>query len=382
MYSVPFYGRMIADAPRMDAYVSALRHAVKPGSVVVDLGSGPGLFALLACKFGARRVYAIEPDKVIQVGIEAARTNGIADRVEFIQDFSTRVDLPEKADVVISDLRGVLPWFQHHLSAIVDARQRFLAPDGVLIPERDHLWASIVEAPELYDKLVSPWDDSRYGVSLAAGRKLVTNSWSKARLTEAMLLADPVNWQTIDYYQTKSADVSAELSFDINRTATAYGLGIWFDAELSPGICFSNSPAKEELIYGNAFFPFTDPVDVDLNDKIQVNLRADLVNDDYVWTWKTRIYNPGDLQTVKAEFQQSTLFGTPLSLSQFRKRTETYIPTQTEEARISSFILSRMDGINSVTEIAVQTAKEFPLRFPDSAAALPVVAELSSKFSE
>ena len=45
---------MIVDAARMDAYVRALREAIKPGSVVVDLGSGPGLFALIACALGVR----------------------------------------------------------------------------------------------------------------------------------------------------------------------------------------------------------------------------------------------------------------------------------------------------------------------------------------
>ena len=76
MYSLHFYGRMIADAPRMDAYAAALRQTVKPDSVVMDLGCGPGVFALLACKLGARRVYAVEPSNVIGLAREAAVANG------------------------------------------------------------------------------------------------------------------------------------------------------------------------------------------------------------------------------------------------------------------------------------------------------------------
>ena len=59
MYSLSTYGDMIADQPRMDAYLQALRQTVKPECVVADIGTGTGIFALLACKFGARRVYAI-----------------------------------------------------------------------------------------------------------------------------------------------------------------------------------------------------------------------------------------------------------------------------------------------------------------------------------
>ena len=67
MYSLAGYGKMIADKVRMDAYSQALRRAVKPGSVVVDIGAGTGICAMLACRFGARKVYAIEPDDAIHV---------------------------------------------------------------------------------------------------------------------------------------------------------------------------------------------------------------------------------------------------------------------------------------------------------------------------
>ncbi|HEU4769346.1 MAG TPA: 50S ribosomal protein L11 methyltransferase, partial [Pyrinomonadaceae bacterium] len=108
MYSVSGYGKMIADEARMGAYIRAMRQAIKPGAVVVDLGCGPGVFALLAVEMGARRVFAIEPDSVIQVGRDAAREHGLGNRIEFIQDLSTKVSLPERADVIVSDLRGVL----------------------------------------------------------------------------------------------------------------------------------------------------------------------------------------------------------------------------------------------------------------------------------
>ncbi len=132
MYSLHFYGQMIADAVRMDAYAEALRRAVKPDSVVLDLGCGPGLFALLACKLGARRVYAVEPDNAINIAREAAVANGFADRIEFFQSLSTEITLREPATIIISDLRGVLPWFQQHIPTIIDARERLLAPGGVL----------------------------------------------------------------------------------------------------------------------------------------------------------------------------------------------------------------------------------------------------------
>src|SRR5512138_2848153 len=255
MYSVSGYGRMITDAGRTAAYIAALRRTIKSGSVVIDLGCGPGLFAILACKFGARRVYAIEPDNVIQLAREAAANNGVSDRIEFLQDFSTNICLPEQADVIVSDLRGILPFFEKHLPSIHDARTRLLKKDGILIPGRDNLWAAITDSQDLYGKLIAPWESTCEGVSLAAARKVVTNTWTKVHITADSLLVEPICWHTIDYHNIEGSQVETDLRFTTTRNGTAHALVLWFDSQLYDGIEFSNAPGQPELIYGQAFFP-------------------------------------------------------------------------------------------------------------------------------
>jgi len=311
MYSVHFYGQMLRDTTRMDAYTAALRRAVKPDSVVTDLGCGVGVFALLACKFGARRVYAVEPENIIGLACEAAAANGFLDRIEFFDKLSTEITLPEPATIIISDLRGVLPWFEQSVSSIIDARERLLAPGGVLIPHRDVLWASVVEAPGQYEEIVGPWRN-QFDLDLSSGTRLVTNSWRKSRIKPEQLLTDPVCWSTLDYYEVSSPDVCAEISWQAARKGTSHGVAVWFDSELAEGIQFSNHPVAPEMIYGIGFFPFLRPVELMEGEHVTVRLAADLVDDGYVWRWETEV--PG-----KANFKQSTFFGVPLSTSQLRK---------------------------------------------------------------
>ena len=311
MYSVHFYGQMLRDASRMEAYTAALRRVVKPDSVVMDLGCGPGVFALLACKLGARRVYAVEPENIVGLAREAAAANGFSDRIEFFEQLSTEITLPEPATIIISDLRGVLPWYEQNVSSIIDARERLLAPGGWLIPQRDILWAAVVEAPEQYDEIVSPWQN-QFDLDLSAGTRLVTNSWRKSRIKPEQLLTDPVCWTRLDYYEVSSPNVRAEISWQAARNGTAHGVAVWFDSELAEGIRFSNHPAAPEMIYGIGFFPFSQPVDVMEGERIDFRLAADLVNDGYVWRWDTEV--PG-----QASFKQSTFFGVPLSTNKLRK---------------------------------------------------------------
>ena len=79
---------MMADRVRMNAYGEALRRAVQPGSIVVDLGAGPGIMSCLAVQLGAARVYAIDPSETLEVARAIARANGFESRIEFHEAFS------------------------------------------------------------------------------------------------------------------------------------------------------------------------------------------------------------------------------------------------------------------------------------------------------
>ena len=301
----------------MDRYTAALRHAIKPDSVVMDLGCGPGVFALLACKLGARRVYAVEPDSVIGIAREAAAANGYAYRIQFFENFSTEINLPEPSTIIVSDLRGVLPWFQRHIPSIIDARQRLLACGGTLIPRRDILWAAVVESTERYEEIVGPWNSFHLDLSAATHR--VTNTWRKTRIEPQELLTEPVCWTTIDYHEVNSPDVRAEISWRVARNGTAHGVTVWFDTDLIDGIGFTNHPKEPELIYGNGLFPFSKPVEVIEGERITLRLTAKIVDDDYVWCWDTDFFSRDDEVRPRLSFKQSTFFGVPLSKEKLRE---------------------------------------------------------------
>jgi protein arginine N-methyltransferase 1 len=235
MYSVGDYGEMIADKVRMDPYVYALKAKIGPNSVVLDIGTGTGIHALLACKFGARKVYAIEPNEAIHLARELAQENGFADRIEFFQNVSTRVTLPERADVIVSDLRGVVPPYGRHIPSIIDARQRHLAPGGTLIPKRDTVWASLVEARGVYNGLVGPWDYP-YGLAMEKAKQIVLNDWSEENtdtFRKSNLLMEPRIWTELDYMSIEKPDVGpSELTQKSTRDGTAHGILLWFDAFL------------------------------------------------------------------------------------------------------------------------------------------------------
>ena len=214
-YNLSSYGEMIADRVRAGAFLEALRAVVRPGAVVMDIGTGPGIMAVEACRLGASRVFAIEPSEVIQVAREIAAANHCADKIEFFEDISTNITVPIRADVIISDLRGALPLFDHNIPCIADARRRFLAPGGTLIGRKDRIWVAIVEAPERYQQIVGPWDRDFTGQDLSPVRRMIVNDLHRIRATPGQLLTSPNLWATLDYTQIEDPDVQGELTWTV-----------------------------------------------------------------------------------------------------------------------------------------------------------------------
>ena len=381
MYTLAQYGEMIRDQVRTTAFNQALRAAVRPGAVVVDIGTGPGIMAVLACQLGASRVFAIEPDPVIQVAREVAASNNCADKIEFFETLSTRVELPVRADVIVSDMRGVLPLLGHHIPAIADARTRFLVPGGTLIARKDTIWAAPVEAPESFAELVDRWDRNTLDQDLSPARRRALSRSRQKGVSAGQLLAPPQLWATLDYATVETPDVRSRLNWTIERDGMGYGILAWFDMDLADGISFSNGPGAREAIYGSMFLPWLSPISLTAGQSVCVDLGAKLLEEDYFWRWTTQIASPEIPNEVLARFDQSDLDGIALSPAKLGKAASTYVPQPSEEARLHLRTLKLMDGKASLEKIARQLSAEFPQRFPDRHQALSYAGTVSQKYS-
>jgi protein arginine N-methyltransferase 1 len=384
-YSLSEYGNMIADKTRMDPYAYALKAAITPDSIVLDIGAATGIHALLACKFGARQVYAIEPSEAIHLAREVARINGFAERIQLIQGLSSHFSLPEPADIIVSDLRGALPLFGQHIPSIVDARQRHLAAGGQLIPRRDTLWAALVEARNVYRDLIEPWQ-SPYGLDMALVKQLVLNSWDTTG-TETIrprnLLTEAQLWATLDYDSIEDPNVAkSNMVYEARRDGTAHGWLLWFDAELTEDIGFSNGPGADRIaeVYGRAFFPLLEPIPVVAGDSINLSIEAKLVGQEYIWRWHTRFLSPAEPGGLKTEFDQSSANDDSLSTGQLSEHITNSRPSLGLDGEIDHFILGKMNGRTTVKEIVKQLQVRFPAHLQDEPEAIRYVYEIGRQY--
>lgn len=305
MYDLHDYSRMIADQTRAAAFARALESSVRPGSVVVDVGTGTGFFALVACRLGAKRVYAIEPNPVIEVARELALENRFQDRIEFIQQDALEVELPERGNVVMSDLRGGMPLAPGNLSVVVHARNHFLARGGILIPELDLLKVAVVDSDVRYEAAVGP--RSAAGVTLQAMRKRLANNVSKDRtrsLGPQHLLTPGAVWATIEYATVEPRVFHGQAEWTVARSGTGHGLVLWFDTVLQGSVGFSVAPGHG-TVYPQLFLPWLEPTPLQPGDRVTVDLWAQA--DGEPWGWNTMIERADGNRSVS--YKQSSFLG-------------------------------------------------------------------------
>jgi len=378
-YSLDQFGRMLSDKVRMDAYSAAIVRAVRPGDAVVDLGCGPGVFALLACKAGARDVYAIDTNGAVEFGRHLAAVNGYSDRIHFMRGDSRQMHLPERVNVIVSDVRGVLPLFSQAVGTLEDARVRFLAEGGRLIPQRDVLCVAVVQLSKPYEQLTTGWELTGQQIDLSSGLPLILNSIYRQKLQPEHLLSEVRQWHTLNYDTGAKTSAQARIELPILRGDVGHGLGIWFQTVLTDDIGYSSGPINAENIYGQTFLPWLEPVALQEGDVCCVDLRAHLVGNSYVWQWETNI--PAAARREQVHFRQSSFYGSLFPASLLQKRAVDFVPVLNEFGQAERWILQAMDGKRPLHEIAAEAARLYPHIFRREEEAFNQVAEIAEKFS-
>lgn len=175
---INYHRSMLADRTRTEALQKAIHRAVQPGDVVLDLGCGTGVLSYFACQAGARRVYAIEAGRALDLAKVLARANRFEDRITFIEAHSLQAEVEERADVLITETLWNFGIGEGMLRSVADARRRLLKPMAKIIPAAVDMIVGLFEVPELYGAL-SDWPAERYGLDLSPVRPFALNNFAR-----------------------------------------------------------------------------------------------------------------------------------------------------------------------------------------------------------
>lgn len=243
---------MLDDDVRTRAFQAAIRQVVRPGDAVLDIGTGTGILAVTAANAGARHVYAIESSAIGYAARAVFAANGVADRVTLLHGRSTRLELPERADVLVSEMIGD-PLDEEILEIYADAQRRLLEPDARVIPESLTLMVLPLTVPaEVRERYFfsarrsAAWG-AQYGIDFTPLPRAEADGTRRMmippqRLREWPQLGPPAAIASYDLRTFAGRPMANEATLVLASDGRFDGLLLYFDAGLAPGIRLSVHP--------------------------------------------------------------------------------------------------------------------------------------------
>lgn len=306
-----FHQLMLNDRLRMQAYEKAIKETVKPGDVVIDLGAGTGILSLWALEAGASRVYAIELDpEILAIASKSMSETKYADRFVAINKVSYDVNLPERVDILISEILGNLADNEDFQPIISDAIQRFLKPDGKCLPRDACSFIAPVTSKGAHNairngqvKTLTP----SYQLEKLMQQKAISNRFNlyyDTVMPASSRLSKP---QALQYYSddwNQSATYLKERSFVIEDDALLTGFQCYFVATLSDTVCLdiSGDSLNERTCsdsWKHAYFPIEHCIEVRKGDIISLSFSRYYPDDEcslrfrQIYRWKGIVERDG-----------------------------------------------------------------------------------------
>jgi Flp pilus assembly protein TadD len=271
---------MLADEDRNSAYQRAIARVVSSESVVLDIGTGSGLLAMMAARSGAQTVIACEiSEPLAEVATEVVRDNGLQHQVRVINrksmDLRREEDLPRGADVLVSEIvdvgllgEGILPSIRHALQHLSSAQVR-------VIPGAATVYCQLVEAPQLYRvnpvRRISGFDLSAFD------RFRIPGDYLDVRLerTPHRFLCEQIKVRHFDFtapppFTPEHAPIIVDLPLLASSSGTIHGMAFWFDLHLDDTTTISTAPAAGVEAWGQAVQFFDESLTVTKGDPVHV----------------------------------------------------------------------------------------------------------------
>jgi protein arginine N-methyltransferase 1 len=253
--------RMIWDELRCHSYAAAISRAVRPGDVVIDFGSGLGIWSMIAARAGAARVYAIEAiDDVAQMAQALIAENGLSGKITVINADAGAVDLPEQADCLICELMNCAGFNEYDGEPLMKVRRRFLKPGGRMIPHRIRHMIRLCRLPMEFKSDDGRWADDMYGLTWKAVRDFASAGATSTELRGHSWVSPPHLWWDLDLMRDDLSEnqyrSGIPVQWRIQTAGKVHGVVAYFEADLDENIVLSTSPDAPLTHWLHTFLSF------------------------------------------------------------------------------------------------------------------------------
>jgi len=260
---------MLKDEVRTFSYRKAImnnKHLFK-GKVVLDVGCGTSILSLFAAKAGAKHVYGVDMAGIITQAKQIVKDNGFADKVTLIQGKIEEIELPVKeVDIIISEWMGYFLLYESMLDTVIFARDKWLAPNGIIMPDKAAIHVCAIEDQEYRDDKINFWDDV-YGFDMSCIKESALIEPLVDVCNPKQIISSTARILDIDLYTVtcEELDFKNDWTIQFNQNDYCHALVAYFTIEFSKthtNIRFSTGPRSRYTHWKQTVFYLDDPVTV------------------------------------------------------------------------------------------------------------------------
>ena len=261
-------------------------------------GVAPHRFAV---KAGAKHVIGVDMSTIIFKAREIVKVNGMEDKITLIQGKMEEIELPfPKVDIIISEWMGYFLLYESMLDTVLYARDKYLAKDGLIFPDKATIFVAGIEDGDYKDEkigctscygspcslLPSPaehdtdaatvWDNV-YGFDYTPLKETALSEPLVDTVEVKAVVTDPTSVLTLDLYKCTTADLAFSCPFDLvaRRDDFIHALVAWFDIEFTAchkPIRFSTGPHTKYTHWKQTVFYLKDVLTVQQGEKVECAL--------------------------------------------------------------------------------------------------------------
>ena len=258
--------RMLADQVRVTAYHTAIKKHVSQEDVVIDLGTGTGILAFFASQQNPKKIHAIDHSSTIEIAEYLSSKNSISN-IEFHKTHSSKLSKDIRASIIIHEQIGDFLFEEDMINNISELRDRFLLPDGKILPNKFELF---FEPVQLNDDRRTPylWENNLYGVCFSSAKEWLsahkqkgksTAAWHSIRLSPgdvASFNCNPESVMSFDLLTVEPKSLPKVLNFrkKIVEAGPMDGFCLYFKVIFDEEIEFETSPLAKPTHWASQLF--------------------------------------------------------------------------------------------------------------------------------
>lgn len=270
---------MLKDQVRTMSYRNSIiqnKHLFKD-KVVLDVGCGTGILSMFAASAGAKLVIGVDMSNILDQAQKIVDANGFHDKIVLLKGKLEDIELPVKeVDIIISEWMGYFLLYESMLDTVLLARDKYLAPNGLLFPDIATIYLAAIEDQEYKEEKINFWDDV-YGFDYSCIKDIALREPLVDCVELKSVVSQPCAIKHIDIRTVKKEDLAFKVPFELKATRNDYVhafLG-WFDIQFSAchkPIQFSTGPQAKYTHWKQTVFYTPETMTVSEGDVIKGEL--------------------------------------------------------------------------------------------------------------